>query len=106
MSRRRRIFDIDLPEGERPDTTQAAPSPAEPAAPPPASPRRGPMATAIGETGDALRRRKQIEADIRAENDALAHEFVRLKKLGLITDVIPPRHDTSVRTISAKPSWI
>jgi ParB family chromosome partitioning protein len=30
-----------------------------------------------------------VEADIRAENDALAHEFVRLKKLGLIVDQIP-----------------
>lgn len=85
MTRKRRMFDIDLPEAE-----EAAPS-AAPAvdAASVGVPRRGPMATAIGENADALRRRAMIEADIRAENDSLAHEFVRLKKLGLITDMIP-----------------
>ena len=47
------------------------------------------MATAIAETADATRQRAEVEAAIRAENDALAHEHVRLKKLGLITDLIP-----------------
>jgi len=50
--------------------------------------RRGPMASAIAETADATRERDNAEAAIRAENDALAHEHVRLKKLGLITDLI------------------
>lgn len=77
MSKKRRMFDIDLPEGE-----VASPAPSEPQ-------RRGPMATAITETGEASRQRAEVEAAIRAENDALAHEFVRLKKLGLITDMIP-----------------
>lgn len=81
MTKKRRMFDVDLPEDE------AAP----PALPPaPAEPqRRGPMAAAITETGAATRERAEVEAAIRAENDALAHEFVRLKKLGLITDRIP-----------------
>ena len=50
--------------------------------------RRGPMASAIAETADATAERATAEAAIRAENDALAHEHVRLKKLGLITDLI------------------
>lgn len=50
--------------------------------------RRGPMASAISETLEATTERAQAEAAIRAENDALAHEHVRLKKLGLITDLI------------------
>lgn len=51
--------------------------------------RRGPMASAISETLEAVEGRAEAEARIRAENDALAHEHVRLKKLGLITDLIP-----------------
>jgi ParB family chromosome partitioning protein len=77
MSKKRRMFDIDLPEDDVPP-----PAPSEPQ-------RRGPMATAITETGEASRQRAEVEAAIRAENDALAHEFVRLKKLGLVTDMIP-----------------
>jgi len=50
--------------------------------------RRGPMASAISETLEATTERATAEAAIRAENDALAHEHVRLKKLGLITDLI------------------
>lgn len=50
--------------------------------------RRGPMASAITEAADATSERATAEAAIRAENDALAHEHVRLKKLGLITDLI------------------
>ncbi len=51
--------------------------------------RRGPMAAAISETASANAERSQVEAEIRAENDALAKEHVRLKKLGLITDLLP-----------------
>lgn len=77
MTKKRRMFDIDLPEA-----MVETPAPLEPQ-------RRGPMATAITETGEATRQRAEVEAAIRSENDALAHEFVRLKKLGLITDMIP-----------------
>jgi ParB family chromosome partitioning protein len=77
MTKKRRMFDVDLPEVE-----VETPAPVEPQ-------RRGPMATAITETGEASRQRAEVEAAIRAENDSLAHEFVRLKKLGLITDMIP-----------------
>ena len=81
MTKKRRMFDVDLPDDaplpEDLETKSALP------------PRRGPMATAIGENAEALRRRSEVEAEIRAENDALAHEFVRLKKLGLIVDMIP-----------------
>lgn len=51
--------------------------------------RRGPMASAISETAAANVERAQAEAAIRSENDALAREHVRLKKLGLITDLLP-----------------
>lgn len=82
MTKKRRMFDIDLPEED--DT--ALPPDLETKS---LGMRRGPMATAIGENADALRRRAAVEAEIRAENDALAHEFVRLKKLGLIVDMVP-----------------
>lgn len=99
MSKRRRVFDIDLP-ADLPDDApgeggfprgeiDSGSMPAELETKSARPARRGPMATAIGETGAALRHRKQVEAEIRAENDALAHEFVRLKKLGLVTDLIP-----------------
>lgn len=73
---KRRVFDIDFPD-------------AEPNEPPVTEARRGPMATAIGENADALRERQEVEADIRAENDRLAHEHVRLKSAGLVTDLLP-----------------
>ena len=79
MSRKRRIFDVDLPE----DTHEIPPDIET------KSMRRGPMASAIGEVGDARRYREKLEAEIRAENDALAQELVRLKGLGLVTDLIP-----------------
>lgn len=81
MSRKRRIFDIDMPEME---TVPAAPVPE-----PSTERRRGPMAAAISENADALRNRQETEERIRAENDQLAHELVRLKKEGLITDLVP-----------------
>jgi len=81
MTKKRRIFDVDLPEDQAP-VDEAPVEAATPA-------RRGPMATAISETADASRQRAEVEAAIRAENDALAHEFVRLKRLGLVTDLLP-----------------
>ncbi|MFD1910641.1 ParB/RepB/Spo0J family partition protein [Halodurantibacterium flavum] len=99
MSKKRRIFDIELPDDLPEDLPVDPPEegPASAAAEDEMPPletksafgRRGPMATAIGENADALRRRRLQESAIREENDALAHEFVRLKKLGLITDLIP-----------------
>ena len=80
MTKKRRMFDIDLPEDEMPELETKSMG---------AGLRRGPMATAIGENAESLRQRQEQEADIRAENDALAHEFVRLKKLGLVIDMIP-----------------
>ncbi|MFC0341687.1 ParB/RepB/Spo0J family partition protein [Paracoccus niistensis] len=77
MTRRRRMFDIDLPEEE-----QSFPAGKE-------SGRRGPMATAIVETAESTRERARVEAEIRAENDTLAQEHVRLKRAGLIIDMIP-----------------
>lgn len=84
MTKKRRMFDIDVPDdgpgdGPVPEVRSAGAT----------GLRRGPMATAIGENADALRRREVQAAEIRAENDALAHEFVRLKKLGLVTDLVP-----------------
>ena len=79
MSRKRRMFDIDIPEmnemevGKTPDRAL----------------RRGPMASAISENASSLRDRKEAEEGIRAENDRLAQEFVRLKRDGLVTDRIP-----------------
>ncbi|WP_367180471.1 ParB/RepB/Spo0J family partition protein [uncultured Ruegeria sp.] len=48
--------------------------------------RRGPMATAISENADALRDQQSTEETIRAENDRLAHELVRLRAEGLVTE--------------------
>ncbi|MBK4217477.1 ParB N-terminal domain-containing protein [Paracoccus caeni] len=81
MSRKRRMFDIEIPEDE-PETFPAGKDE-------PREQRRGPMATAIAETAESSRDRAEIEAQIRAENDALAQEHVRLKRAGLITDMIP-----------------
>lgn len=80
MTKKRRMFDIDLPEEDLPAPEVKSLGD---------STRRGPMATAIGENAESLRQRQAAEAEIRAENDALAHEFVRLKKLGLVVDMIP-----------------
>jgi len=82
MSKRRSRFEIDLPDAVLPD------APVTPV-PEAASTRRGPMATAVGETADSLKERRAIEEGIRAENDALAHEFVRLRKLGLVVAEVP-----------------
>ena len=84
---KRRVFDINF----SPDPVEP-PAPTVPAGtetPEPAETRRGPMAKAISENADALRVRADAEQKIRAENDRLAHEFVRLKKLGLVVDRIP-----------------
>ncbi|KIC50270.1 MULTISPECIES: ParB/RepB/Spo0J family partition protein [unclassified Leisingera] len=92
---KRRVFDIDFPtEPNQPSETKTAPAQTAVQKPDqrmrkPSEPRRGPMATAISENADALRSRAEAEQKIRDENDRLAHEFVRLKKLGLVVDRIP-----------------
>ncbi|MEY8839017.1 ParB/RepB/Spo0J family partition protein [Cribrihabitans sp. XS_ASV171] len=75
MSRKRRVFDIEVPGvddmevGKAPDRALA---------------RRGPMASAISENAGALKARREAEQAIRAENDSLAAEFVQLKRQGLV----------------------
>ncbi len=79
MTRKRRTFDIEMPQDlDAPLETKSMVPPQ----------RRGPMASAINETAENLRSRQQTEAAIRAENDTLAHEFVRLRKAGLIVEEI------------------
>lgn len=84
MSKKKRVFDINFDEAEV-DANDDVPTGTgqNPEA------RRGPMASAITENAEALSERQQAEASIREENDALAHEHVRLKKAGLITDLVP-----------------
>ena len=84
MSRKRRMFDSEMPD----EAPEAQPE-TFPAGKDVAETRRGPMATAIAETAESSRDRARLEAEIRAENDALAAEHVRLKRAGLITDLIP-----------------
>lgn len=84
MSRKRRIFDIDMPEApEVPEPEARREEPSERGL------RRGPMAAAITENASSLRERQAAEAQIREENDRLAQEFVRLKREGLVVDRIP-----------------
>lgn len=109
VKKRRRVFDVEMPENETQGTMEGSPADdtppiifptgkperEEPAATP-VSHRRGPMATAIGETAVSARERQEIEARIRAENDSLAHEHVRLRRLGLVLDQVPlQRIDTT-----------
>lgn len=88
---KRRVFDINFPSEPTIDPTPA-PSPTPSGKDDGAGlaeARRGPMAMAISENAEALKARAVAEQNIRAENDRLAHEFVRLKKLGLVVDRIP-----------------
>lgn len=56
--------------------------------PPPALTRRGPMASAIADNADSLKERRSTQEKIRKENDELAHQHVRLKKLGLVLELV------------------
>lgn len=87
--KKRRVFDIDLPEDIEAESQRSDVLEDDRTGGDRAGPRRGPMATAIGEAAGAVRDRSDAEAAIRAENDQLAHELVRLKQLGLVTDLIP-----------------
>ena len=86
MTRKRRMFDIELPEGDDETFPAGNVAPA----------RRGPMAAAITETAESSRDRARIEAQIRAENDALAIFNNISKRSG-------KRVDTSSNTLNA--SW-
>lgn len=77
MSRKRRVFDIDLPNEI--DTP----------APETKSMRRGPMASAINENAEALKARVTAAEAIREENDSLAHEYVALRDAGQVVQMIP-----------------
>ncbi|MBU2994081.1 ParB/RepB/Spo0J family partition protein [Octadecabacter sp. B2R22] len=79
MSRKRRVFDIDLPDDADVDPQSPKENPT----------RRGPMASAISENADALRARKQAADAIRDENDALAHEFVAKREAGGVVLDVP-----------------
>ncbi|SFD17265.1 ParB/RepB/Spo0J family partition protein [Tropicimonas isoalkanivorans] len=94
MSKKRRVFDIDLPDDLSSDPP-AAPGSATAAS----VARRGPMASAVRENAESLSNRADMEARIRAENDRLAHEHVRLKKAGLITDLIPTEAISTTKLI-------
>lgn len=87
MSRKRRVFDIDLPAEEPAATPDpaATPGPAAPSEPA----RRGPMASAIAENAEALKARKSAAEAIRDENDALAHEYVALRDAGHVVQRVP-----------------
>ncbi len=85
MTKKRRMFDIDLPE----DAVAAEGETFPAGKVSDATPRRGPMAAAIAETVTSTKERQEIEAQIRSENDALAHEHVRLKRLGLVVELVP-----------------
>lgn len=78
MTRKRRVFDITLPEDDFADNP-----------PVDASQRRGPMASAISENAEALQARKSTSEAIRAENDALAHEYVARRAAGGVVEEIP-----------------
>lgn len=73
MSRKRRMFNIEMPD--EPETVREVST---------GEARRGPMASAVRENADSLRERAEAEKAIREENDALAHEFVRMKGQGLV----------------------
>jgi ParB family chromosome partitioning protein len=85
MSRKRRVFDIDLPDdplghpaGDPVDVTPQVDTPH----------RRGRMASAISENAEALHARKSTTEAIREENDALAHEYVARRDAGGVVEQI------------------
>ncbi|GGL79063.1 ParB/RepB/Spo0J family partition protein [Wenxinia marina] len=94
---KRRVFDLELPEDEEGTAgPEAGPGPGPAAASGPRvgllapdRPRRGPMASAITETGVALSDRAATLAAIRDENDRLAHAHVSARALGLVAERVP-----------------
>lgn len=88
--KKRRIFDIDLPETEEEIFPAGKSAPVAPKVPAveKGENRRSPMAAAITENAESLRERRALEEQIRKENDSLAAEHVRMKQLGLIVDLV------------------
>jgi ParB family chromosome partitioning protein len=84
MTRKRRMFDIEMPEEDGPAAAAEAPEVLAPT-----TRRRGPMASAITENAEAVRARKAAAEAIREENDALAHEYVALKAAGHVVEGVP-----------------
>lgn len=80
MTRKRRMFEIDMP------VEAGVEAPVKPAK---KSSGRSPMAAAITENAEALTARKSAAEAIREENDALAHEFVALREAGHVVREIP-----------------
>ncbi|WP_425101815.1 ParB/RepB/Spo0J family partition protein [Tropicibacter sp. S64] len=80
MSRKRRMFEIDMPEDTGGRLEPRISDPTQ---------RRGPMASAIAENAEALRERRAAEESIREENDRLAHEYVDLKRQGFVVERLP-----------------
>ena len=85
MSRKKRHFDIDMPDA----VVEGADTPPAPAPGPEPAKRRGPMAAAIAENADALQERRAAAEAIREENDALAHEYVALRESGHVVETVP-----------------
>ena len=83
MTRKRRMFEIDMPAEAGTEGAKAAPEPVA------KKPGRSPMAAAITENAEALTARKSAAEAIREENDALAHEFVALREAGHVVREIP-----------------
>ncbi|MEJ2021718.1 MAG: ParB/RepB/Spo0J family partition protein [Maritimibacter sp.] len=77
MTRKKRMFDIDMPD----EAVEVATAPV--------TQRRGPMASAIAENAEALQERKSAAEAIREENDALAHEFVAAREAGNVVLSVP-----------------
>lgn len=82
MTRKRRVFDIHMPDDVVETAVQTPEQPAD-------RPRRGPMASAIVENAEALQARKSAAEAIRDENDALAHEYVELREAGQVVVAVP-----------------
>lgn len=83
MTRKKRMFDIEMPEEDQPEAPPRISSLS------PGARRRGPMASALAENAGALSARAEAEARIRAENDALAHEYVAIKRAGQVIRRVP-----------------
>lgn len=82
MTRKRSMVDIDLPDRPLAKTLPVGRG-SDPTA------RRGPMAKAIAEMAISARERHEIEAQIRLEGDAPAHEHFRRGHPGLMADLVP-----------------
>ena len=76
-NRKRSLFTIDVTDDQLNSSVDQEPV---------SAPRRTPMAMAVKENFAALGDRQQTDVRIRQENDQLALEFVRLRRLGLITE--------------------